>query len=121
MEVYRDKLYIFMEYCPQPLSALLEHGGRIEDPNILRVHAKQILLGIEYLHAKNIVHRDVKPANLLLSQEGNIKIVDFGASKIYKPSKTWMVSGGLQNTLVGTPRYMAPESMYFRLSFSSIN
>ena len=51
---------------------------------------------------------DVKPANTLFGQEGQIKFVDFGASKIYKSQKTVVVNGEA-NTLVGTPHYIAPE------------
>ncbi|KAI9091116.1 hypothetical protein DFS34DRAFT_584707, partial [Phlyctochytrium arcticum] len=108
VEVHRDKLYIFMEYCPHSVASLLEHGGRFGDEMVVKVYAKQMLKGLEYLHGKGIVHRDVKPANTLLGQEGDIKFVDFGASKIYKSQKTVVVNGET-NTLVGTPHYIAPE------------
>lgn len=107
VEVHRDKLYIFMEYCPNSLAGLLEHG-RIEDENVIRIYAKQMLLGLEYLHSKNIVHRDVKPANTLIDSHGGIKFVDFGASKVYKNQKTLVVNGE-HNSLIGTPHYMSPE------------
>ncbi|KAJ3047589.1 Suppressor of Sensor Kinase (SLN1), partial [Rhizophlyctis rosea] len=107
VEVRRDKLYIFMEYCPHSVAGLLEHG-RFEDEPIVKIYAKQMLKGLEYLHGQGIVHRDVKPANTLFGQEGQIKFVDFGASKIYKSQKTVVVNGEA-NTLVGTPHYIAPE------------
>jgi mitogen-activated protein kinase kinase kinase len=61
IEVHRDKVYIFEEYCQGgSLAALLEHG-RIEDEGIIQVYTMQMLEGLAYLHSKGIVHRDVKP------------------------------------------------------------
>jgi mitogen-activated protein kinase kinase kinase len=61
IEVHRDKVYIFEEYCQGgSLAALLEHG-RIEDEGIIQVYTMQMLEGLTYLHSKGIVHRDIKP------------------------------------------------------------
>ena len=61
IEVHRDKVYIFMEYCSGgSLANLLEHG-RIEDETVVLVYALQMLEGLAYLHASGIVHRDIKP------------------------------------------------------------
>jgi mitogen-activated protein kinase kinase kinase len=61
IEVHRDKVYIFMEYCSGgSLSGLLEHG-RIEDEQVIMVYALQLLEGLAYLHESGIVHRDIKP------------------------------------------------------------
>ena len=61
IEVHRDKVYIFMEYCSGgSLAGLLEHG-RIEDETVILVYALQMLEGLAYLHESSIVHRDIKP------------------------------------------------------------
>ena len=82
IEVHRDKVYIFMEYCSGgSVAGLLEHG-RIEDETVIQVYALQMLEGLAYLHQAGIVHRDIKPENVLLDHNGVIKYVDFGAAKI---------------------------------------
>ena len=61
-----------------------------------------MLDGLEYLHSKNISHRDLKPQNLLLDKNGDLKISDFGLSTMSITSKT----------IVGTQAFMAPELFY---------
>ncbi len=67
----------------------------------------QILLGLNYMHKRNIAHRDIKPENILMEskelQNLNIKLTDFGFAKFYDP-----MEGGLTESL-GSPLYMAPE------------
>jgi len=61
IEVHRDKVFIFMEYCAGgSLANLLEHG-RIEDEAVVQVYTLQLLEGLAYLHQRHIVHRDIKP------------------------------------------------------------
>lgn len=65
IEVHRDKVYIFMEYCSGgSLANLLEHG-RIEDETVVQVYALQMLEGLAYLHQNRIAHRDIKPESEL--------------------------------------------------------
>ena len=99
-----------MEYYYQNLGTLLGESDRVEEPcRILgpgRVlhYARQLLLGLSRLHRAGIVHRDIKPFNLLVTDEDRLKICDFGVSKLRgevpeKPS----------NLLLGSPYYAAPE------------
>ncbi|KAI9844423.1 MAG: Suppressor of Sensor Kinase (SLN1) [Sclerophora amabilis] len=115
IEVHRDKVYIFMEYCSGgSLAGLLEHG-RIEDETVIMVYALQMLEGLAYLHESGIVHRDIKPENILLDHNGVIKYVDFGAAKIItRQGKTLAgdntaTRDGKLKSMTGTPMYMSPE------------
>ncbi|KAG0226449.1 Suppressor of Sensor Kinase (SLN1) [Actinomortierella wolfii] len=115
IEVHRDKVYIFMEYCQGgSLANLLEHG-RIGDEKVVKFYTLQMLKGLAYLHDMNVVHRDVKPDNILLDHMGNIKFVDFGAAKILAKNQRTRTRGGAASvnvgagSLNGTPMYMAPE------------
>ncbi|KAI9299170.1 hypothetical protein K502DRAFT_333969 [Neoconidiobolus thromboides FSU 785] len=111
IEVHRDRVFIFMEYCQNgSLGNLLEHG-RIEDESIVKIYTLQMLQGLEYLHSQNVLHRDIKPDNILLDHAGVIKFVDFGASKVIAQNKTLAktTKAGVNKSLTGTPMYMAPE------------
>ena len=66
IEVHRDKVYIFEEYCSGgTLAQLLDHG-RIEDESVTKVYTMQMLEGLMYLHSQNVVHRDIKPDSELI-------------------------------------------------------
>lgn len=112
IEVHRDKVYIFMEFCSGgSLAGLLEHG-RIEDEQVIMVYALQLLEGLGYLHESGIVHRDIKPENILLNHNGVIKYVDFGAAKVIaRQGKTLIATekNGKAKSMTGTPMYMSPE------------
>ncbi|KZV92104.1 hypothetical protein EXIGLDRAFT_749828 [Exidia glandulosa HHB12029] len=118
IEVHRDKIYIFEEFCQGGSLAALLELGRIEDERIVQVYTMQILEGLLYLHSKGIVHRDIKPDNILLDSEGVIKLVDFGAAKVLQRNhksimrtrmSTVALPDGMRNSLTGTPMYMSPE------------
>lgn len=74
-------LNIFLEYVPGgSIASLLAKFGSFRE-SVVRVYTKQILLGLEYLHANGIIHRDIKGANILVDNTGMVKLADFGASK----------------------------------------
>ena len=72
---------IFLEYVPGgSVAALLRNYGAFEEP-LVRNFVRQILEGLNYVHERGIVHRDIKGANVLVDNKGGIKISDFGISK----------------------------------------
>jgi len=93
-------LYIVLEYVSGgELFTYLRGVGRLESDHA-RLYAAQITTIFEYLHSKNIIYRDLKPENLLISSDGFLKLTDFGFAKVVE-SRTY--------TLCGTPEYLAPE------------
>lgn len=75
--------------------------------DIAKYFFKQIIEALHYIHHKNIVHRDIKLDNILLDHNGNVKICDFGVSKLVKPGEKMMEQ-------CGTPAYIAPEILLDR-------
>lgn len=101
------KIYLILEYCSQgEVKWQNVDGTPALDIDQARDIARDILLGLEYLHEHDIIHRDIKPANLLISDEGRVKISDFGVS--YARTKESPNDYELAKT-VGTPAFFAPE------------
>jgi mitogen-activated protein kinase kinase kinase len=97
---------VLVEYCPESLELILKQG-RIEDEEVIKKYASQMLLGLQYLHSQGIVHHDVKPSNVLFDQHGTLKFVDFGCSEL--KTKNAIVGDSDAFKLVGTARYLPPE------------
>ena len=85
--VDEDHLNIFLEYVPGgSVTSLLRNYGAFEEP-LVRNWVRQILTGLNYLHERDIIHRDIKGANMLVDNKGGIKISDFGISKKVEDSE----------------------------------
>ena len=100
----RGAFFITMEYLEGlPLSAILKERGRLGPRDTARLGI-QVCGGLQYAHDQGIVHRDIKTANLFLTRERKLKIMDFGLAKILEA-----VRDNGATIIAGTPYYMAPE------------
>ena len=81
-------------------------GGRLNEQFTKRM-AEQLLLALSYAHRRGIIHRDIKPSNILLTQEGSVKVADFGIARIIEEDD----AGGAPGEIVGSARYMSPEQL----------
>lgn len=106
-----EYLNIFLEYVPGgSVQTMLNSYGALPEP-LVRSFVRQILNGLSYLHNRDIIHRDIKGANILVDNKGTIKISDFGISK--KLEATNILNGANNNkhrpSLQGSVFWMAPE------------
>ncbi|KAL3834597.1 hypothetical protein ACJIZ3_009333 [Penstemon smallii] len=127
----RENLYLVMEYLNGgDLFSLLRNLGCLEE-DMARIYIAEVVLALEYLHSLNVIHRDLKPDNLLIGPDGHIKLTDFGLSKVGLINSTADLSGSYailgddkpktaghsslkgeqpnKHSVVGTPDYLAPE------------
>jgi eukaryotic-like serine/threonine-protein kinase len=95
--------YLVMEYVTgRSLAELLDDGvpmDRAVD------YIAQVAAGLDYAHQRGVVHRDVKPGNVLVDDEGRVVLVDFGLARMMESAQHLTLAGGV----VGTPEYMSPE------------
>jgi len=97
--------YIVMEYVQgKELKAYFDAGHRFTIEQVLRIMG-QLLGALELAHANGVVHRDIKPANIFLTENGTVKLGDFGIARIDSTHKTHA------GTILGTPSYMSPEQI----------
>mmetsp|Transcript_29244 Transcript_29244/g.52258 ORF Transcript_29244/g.52258 Transcript_29244/m.52258 type:complete len:299 (-) Transcript_29244:326-1222(-) len=98
-----DRLFMVMDYAQGgELFMHIRRLGRLSE-EMTRFYAAEILLGLDWLHQRGIIYRDLKPENVLLDAEGHIKLSDFGLSKL------GLIHERFTFSVCGTPEYMAPE------------
>jgi hypothetical protein len=94
--------YLSMEYVDgEDLASLLRRIGRLRQDKALEI-ARQLCAGLAAAHDKGVVHRDLKPGNIMLDGQGQLRITDFGLAG---------VAGELKDIRSGTPGYLAPEQL----------
>ena len=102
-----DMAYLVMEFIQgEDLKQHLDGGKRYSLTQSLGM-ANDMLSALNYAHRQNIVHRDVKPANLLIESNGRVKLTDFGVARIQDSGEATRTQG----TMVGTLKYMSPEQV----------
>ncbi|KAL8367295.1 hypothetical protein RB595_009191 [Gaeumannomyces hyphopodioides] len=106
-----ESLNIFLEYVPGgSVQSMLNSYGALPEP-LVRSFVRQILNGLSYLHNRDIIHRDIKGANILVDNKGAIKISDFGISKKVEATNILNGANNAKNrpSLQGSVFWMAPE------------
>jgi serine/threonine protein kinase len=110
-----DKLYLVFEYVDQDLKQYLDSIPREHpvDPKIVKSLLYQLVQAVAYLHSKRILHRDLKPQNILITSNGCVKLADFGLARTYQiPLRPYTHE-------VVTLWYRAPEILLGTLEYSS--
>jgi len=95
--------YFAMEFVDGPTARNLIREGRLKEKDALRI-VTAVARALEHAHGAGIIHRDVKPANIMLSKSGQVKLGDFGLARGQGPSELT-----LEHAAIGTPQYLAPE------------
>ena len=102
-----DMRYIVMEYVPgKTLKDLIREQGRIAPETAVRMVIR-ILAAVDHAHKNGIVHRDIKPQNILVDANGKVKVADFGIARL-KTAQTTRVDDK-QNSALGSVHYFSPE------------
>jgi serine/threonine protein kinase len=100
-----ENAYIVMEFVEgQSLKQCLETGQHFPVAETVRI-MEHLLAGLQYSHDKGVTHRDIKPGNVILAKDGQVKLADFGIARIESSAMT------VVGTVLGTPAYMSPEQL----------
>lgn len=107
-----DYFFIVMEYIEgETLEAILEREKTLPVARAVDI-IRQISAGVDYAHQQGVLHRDLRPGNVLVTENQDIKIADFGTSRFLEVAAR-------ASTIIGSPPYMAPEQFQGRAVFAS--
>lgn len=112
LDIIDSNIIMVMEYVDgKDLEKIIDSENRLPVYEALK-YFKQILSALEYAHSKKILHRDIRPSNILVSKDDVIKITDFGTSIL-------LLGKDHATTKIGSPPYMAPEQFEGKAVFAS--
>jgi serine/threonine protein kinase len=111
-EKEKSVFFMVMEYVKGPTLEKILEKERILGLDQALDYIKQVAYGIDHAHKNKIIHRDLRPSNIIISEDGTAKITDFGTS-------AWLNSVPYASTRIGSPPYMAPEQFLGKASYAS--
>lgn len=105
VDTHDGRPYFAMEFVEgDSLTSLIRTSGKIEPSRAVTI-LKEVARGLSAAHDKGVVHRDIKPDNIMLTKHGGVKVVDFGVARVENPTTKLTATG----MAVGTPNYLSPE------------
>mmetsp|Transcript_16792 Transcript_16792/g.23360 ORF Transcript_16792/g.23360 Transcript_16792/m.23360 type:complete len:304 (-) Transcript_16792:74-985(-) len=114
----KSKLYLIFEFLEYDLKQYMDSSPHMLDPMLVKSYLYQILKGIVFCHSHRILHRDLKPQNLLIDKKGIIKLADFGLSRAFgiplRPYTHEVITLWYRapEILLGQPRYSTPVDLW---------
>ncbi len=108
-----DKVFFFvMEYVKGRTLEKILQKEKVLDVVLAVEYIRQVAAGVDHAHKNKIIHRDLRPSNIMVSEEGQVKITDFGTS-------AWLANVSYATTRIGSPPYMAPEQFQGKAGFAA--
>jgi len=112
VDIIDNNILMVMEYIEgTDLETIIDEKNKLELKEALH-YFRQILSAINYAHKNKIIHRDIRPSNILIDKNNNVKITDFGTSRLLEDKQ-------YATTRIGSPPYMAPEQFEGKAVFAS--
>lgn len=110
--VEKNDCYMVFEYLSHDLTGLLNHPSFKLEPAHKKHLAKQLFGGLDYLHRRGVLHRDIKAANILVSNEGLLKIADFGLARFYAKRRQLDYTNRVITIWYRSPELLLGETQY---------
>jgi CTD kinase subunit alpha len=110
--VEKNDCFMVFEYLSHDLTGLLNHPNFKLDPAHKKHLAKQLFEGLDYLHRRGVIHRDIKAANILVSNEGQLKLADFGLARFYAKRRQLDYTNRVITIWYRSPELLLGETQY---------